>query len=242
MLLFCRNCGKELALTPDKTCAACGGRPVKATVFCRYCGHTTCAEDLGCPTCGAAIKPIPGRVRVLNKDTQRLVKLGEIVNKVIIVTLISAYVWFALPPQVAKPIINAVSDIVLQATGYTAFPINSISAVPSVIPPPIDIGNPHRLEEEEEPVGVAVNTTRQVTIYAIYRNTVLEDITANCTYQSSNEWIATVDASGLVKAVGPGTATVIVSYTVVPGSANFTGAAAGKVPVTFSVNVSVTVE
>ena len=146
MLLFCRNCGKELAVNPDKTCAACGGKPVKATAFCRYCGHTTSAEDLGCPTCGAAIKPIPGKVRVLSKDLQRLVRLGEIVNKVIITTLISAYIWFAFPAIVANPIKTAVSDIVLQSTGYTEFPVNAISAVPSVIPNPVDIGFPHRLE------------------------------------------------------------------------------------------------
>lgn len=241
MLLFCRNCGKELAVTPDKTCAACGGRPVKATVFCRYCANATCAEDFVCPTCGAAIKPIPSKVRVVSKETQRLVKRGEIVNRVIIVTLISAYVWFALPSKVTTPIKSTVSDIVMQSTGYTALPINAISSFPSVIPPFNDIWFAHNIEEVLTPEGVAVNTTQQLTIYAIYKNTTTEDVTANCTYQSSNEMTATVNASGFVKAVGPGSATIMVSYTVVPGTANFTGAAAGKVPVTFSVNVSVTV-
>lgn len=241
MLLFCRNCGKELAVNPDKTCAACGGKPVKATSFCRYCANTTCAEDFVCPTCGAAIKPIPSKARVPNKETQRLVRLGEIVNKVIIVTLISTYVWFALPPKVTTPIKSTVSDIVMQSTGYTALPINSISALPSVIPQVNDQWFAHNIEEELTPEGIAVNTTQQLTIYAIYKNTTLEDITANCTYQSDSELIATVNASGIVKAVGSGSAIIMVFYTVVPGSANFTGASTGKVPVTFSVNVSVTV-
>ena len=241
MLLFCRNCSKELVVTPDKTCASCGAKPVKATAFCRYCANATCAEDLVCPTCGAAIKPIPSRVRVLNKETKRLVKLGEITNKVIIVTLIATYVWFALPSKVVEPIKNTVSDMVMQSTGYTALPINSISSFPAVIQPFEDLWMAHNIEEVLTPEGVAINTTQQLTIYAIYKNTALEDVTANCTYQSSNEMTATVNASGFVKAVGSGYADIMVSYTVVPGTANFTGASAGKVPVTFSVNVSVTV-
>ena len=241
MLLFCRNCGKELVVTPDKTCAACGAKPVKAYTFCRYCGNTTRAEDLACPTCGAAIRPIPRRLRARTKGNQRLVKLWEIVNKVVIVALIATYVWFALPSKVTAPIKSTVSDMVMQSTGYTALPINSISALPSVIPPFEDLWMAHNIEEVLTPEGVAVNTTQQLTIYAIYKKTTLEDVTANCTYQSSNENIATVNATGLVKAVGSGSATIMVSYTVVPGTANFTGATAGKVPITFSVNVSVTV-
>ena len=129
----------------------------------------------------------------------------------------------------------------MQSTGYTALPINSISALPSIIPQVNDQWFEHNIEEILTPEGIAVNTTQQLTIYAIYKNTKLEDITANCTYQSNSELIATVNASGFIKAVGSGSAIIMVFYTVVPGTANLTGASTGKVPVTFSVNVSVTV-
>jgi hypothetical protein len=42
--------------------------------------------------------------------------------------------------------------------------------------------------------------------------------------------------------VASGAANITVSYTAIPGSANLTAAAEGKVPITVTVNVSVTVQ
>ncbi|MDO8716365.1 MAG: hypothetical protein Q7J73_06110, partial [Dehalococcoidales bacterium] len=134
MALFCRNCGKELVATPDKTCVSCGANTVKATLFCRYCGKPTSAQDLTCPTCGSAIKPIPGSVKALNKENPKLIKLGKIVNLTIVAILVTAYIVFSLPPKVTKPVKAAASDAMLATTGYTAFPLNSIAAMPTRIP------------------------------------------------------------------------------------------------------------
>jgi len=106
MLLFCRNCGKELVLTPEKTCANCGAKPVKAFDFCRYCGSKTTAEDVICPTCGAAIRPIARITKAPTKENQRLATLGKILKVAIAVALVATYAAFTLPPSVLRPIIK----------------------------------------------------------------------------------------------------------------------------------------
>ena len=246
LLLFCRNCGKELVVTPAKTCANCGAHPVKASAFCRYCGHTTSAQDVVCPTCGAAIKPIPSRVKAVNKQNPSLVKLGKILNLMIVVILVSLYVWFALPRRVLfEPLKAASSDVVMATTGYTALPLSFISASPTQIP--MVVGTDNGLM----PVTIfTINTTQQLTIYAHYRNTNtgiytgsgrFEEVTDKANYQSSNDKIATVIAGGLVQGVAPGSAIITISYTAVPGSANHSVAAEGKVPITLTCVVPVTV-
>ena len=92
--MFCRNCGKDLTGTPE-ICANCGSHPVKATAFCRYCGEPTGHQDLVCPTCGSAIKPIPGSVKTFNKENQRLIKLGKIINLTIVGVLVALYIVFS---------------------------------------------------------------------------------------------------------------------------------------------------
>ncbi len=66
-------------------------------------------------------------------------------------------------------------------------------------------------------------------------------VTAKCIFQSSNNDIATVTSGGLVKGVSPGNANINVSYTAIPGSANLSSAAKGKVPITITITVPVTV-
>ncbi|MDO8716668.1 MAG: Ig-like domain-containing protein [Dehalococcoidales bacterium] len=254
--MFCRNCGKGLVVTPDKTCVSCGANTVKATSFCRYCGKPTSAHDLTCPTCGSAIKPIPGSVKALNKENPKLIKLGKIVNLTIVAILVTAYIVFSLPPKVTKPVKAAASDAMLATTGYTALPLNSISAMPTRIPrtnpePTIRAFEDHAVYHNPDFVAVfAPNDTVQLTINALYRNTAtinasgagrIEDVTGNCTYKSSNEKIATVTSGGLVRAVVVGSTTITVSYTAAPGSANFTAASAGKEPITVATTVPVIV-
>ncbi len=240
--MFCRNCGKELVVTPDKTCKDCGAHTIKATSFCRYCGKPTGSQDLTCPTCGSAIKPIPGSIKALNKENPTLIKLSKIVNLTIVVAFVTLYIVFSLPPKVTKPVKAAASDAVLATTGYSAFPLESISATPPRIPQLVTV------MFDPQPSVVSVNTTRQITVYAIYKNANtenatkairLEDITPNCTYQSGNEKVATVNATGFVRATGSGEANINIFYTVAPGSANMSNAAAGKVPVTFNTTVRV---
>ncbi|MDO8716254.1 MAG: Ig-like domain-containing protein [Dehalococcoidales bacterium] len=242
MIKFCRSCGRELAAADDKICKSCGANAVKATSNCRYCGKPTAHQDLTCPTCGSAIKPIPGSVKALNKENPKLIKLGKIINLTIVAIIVTAYIVFSLPPKVTKPVKAAASDAMLATTGYTALPLNSIAATPPRIPQLVNV------MFDPQPAVVSVNTTRQLTVYAIYKNINtgnatkairLEEITTNCTYQSSNEKVATVNATGLVRATGSGEANIVIFYTVAPGSANMSNAAVGKVPVTFNTTVPV---
>ena len=237
--MFCRNCGKGLDGTPE-ICASCGSHPVKATAFCRYCGNGTNAQDLMCPTCGAAIKKIAG----VAKQAPRHPVLTAL-NILVIAMVVSVYIWLSLPPKVAKPIKAAASDVVVATTGYTSLPLHSISATPAIIP---SLGN---VGEVFMPPNFAPNATRQLTIYAIYKNIIntnnatkatrIEDVTANSTYKSSNDKVATVTSGGFIRAVGPGEANITASYTVAPGSANISSAAQGKVPITVTVTVPVSV-
>ena len=247
MVLFCRNCGKDLVGTPE-ICANCGAKPLKATAFCRFCGNATTAQDLACPTCGAAIKKIAGVV----KQAPRHPVLTAL-NVMAIAVVVSVYIWLALPPKVVKPIKAVASDVVMATTGYTALPLDSISASPPRIPltdPESQIANFFANDGNVVIVVFAPNDTQQLTIEAIYRNTTTsnttkatrsEDVTANSTYRSSNDNIATVTSGGLIQGVAVGSATITVSYTAVPGSANLTAASGGKVPITVTVTVPVIV-
>ncbi|MDO8715612.1 MAG: Ig-like domain-containing protein [Dehalococcoidales bacterium] len=254
--MFCRNCGKVLVVTPDKTCKDCCANTVKATSFCRYCGKPTTVHDLTCPTCGSAIKPIPGSVKALNKENPKLIKLGKIVNLTIVGVIVALYIVFSLPPKVTKPVKAAASDAVLATTGYTAFPLNSIASTPVRIPnsdptATIRAWEAHAVIQNPSFIDVfAPDETVQLTINALYRNTAtinatgagrLEDVTDNCTYKSSNAKIATVTSGGLVQAVAVGSANIFVSYTAAPGSANMSTASAGKEPITVTTTVPVTV-
>ena len=245
MIKFCRNCGQELPASTDKACTNCASNPVKATAYCRYCGHPTNVEDATCPHCGSAIKPLPGSVRTLFEHPRLSVKMGKIVNLSIISVMVVSYVVFSLPKSITKPVKNATSDAVMASTGYTALPLSSISVVPPLIPQLVTYGQTY------VPPGITVNTTRQLTVYAVYKNTNsanatkadrLEDITDNCTYTSGNENIATVDQSGLVKATGPGSINITIAFTAAPGSANMSTASEGKKPVTFTTRVEVIVK
>ena len=238
--MFCRNCGKGLVVTHDKTCKGCGANAVKATSFCRYCGKPTSVQDLTCQACGSAIKPIPGSVKALNKDNPRLLKLSKIINLTLVIAFVTLYIVFSLPPKVTKPIKLATSEVVVAATGYTTLPLTSIAAWPPAIP---------RLNDTPGNIIIfTANSTQELTIYAIYKNittnnatkaTRIEDVTANSTYKSSNDKVATVTSGGLVRSMSPGVANITASYTAVPGSANISSAAAGKVPITVTVTVPV---
>ena len=244
--MFCRNCGKGLVATPDKTCVSCGANAVKATSFCRYCGNATTAKDITCPKCGVSIRILAKSGEASNKEGQGRFTTTKTVLKILAaVTFVSLYVMFTLPPKAVRPLQAAASDLVLSTTGYTAFPLNSLSATPPTIPPLQGHGETYVI------AGVTVNTTKQLTIYSIYKNTTTynatgavrsEDVTGNSTFQSSNDQIATVTSGGLVQAVARGSANITASYTAAPGSANRTAASEGKVPITVTVTVPVTVK
>ena len=242
--MFCRNCGNGLVVTPDKTCKDCGANAVKATSFCRYCGKPTSAQDLTCPTCGSAIKPIPSSIKALNKENPTLIKLSKIINLTIVAIFVTAYIVFSLPPKVTNPVKAAASDAIVATTGYTALPLSSLSVYPTTVP---------RLDDRY-PYYFDVNATWPLTVYAVYKETAtinssanvtkatrLEEVTTNCTFQSSDTKIATVNSSGVVRAVSVGSARITVSYTVAPGSANMSSAAQGKIPITITTWVPVTV-
>ena len=118
-------------------------------------------------------------------------------------------------------------------------------------------GTPPRIPQtvvvmfDPQPSFVTVNTSRQITVYAIYKNSDSEngtkairavDVTDNCSYQSSNESVAVCSLTGLVKSTGPGMANITAFYTAPPWSANMSNAAAGKIPVTITAEVGVFVK
>ena len=246
MIKFCRNCGKELAAAEDKVCKSCGANAIKSTTYCRYCGRPTNIEDATCSHCGSSIKPLPSSVRTLFEYPRLSVKMGKAVNLSIVFVMVAAYIIFALPQSITKPIQAKTADIVFESTGYSALPLNSISVYPTTVP---------RLNDA--PGGAFyfdVNATWPLNVYAVYKNTTtvnttanatkatrLEEVTANCTYQSSDTKIATVDGNGVVRAISPGLARITVSYTAAPGSANMSSAAQGKLPITVTASVPVTV-
>lgn len=258
MLKFCRSCGKELARAEDRTCHSCGANAVKATCYCRYCGHPTKDFEVTCSHCGAALKPLPGSVRSRLEFPGRSVKLGKIINLTIVIVLVTAYIVFTLPKSVTKSIQASTADIVLDTVGYTAFPLNSISA----FPPRIPRTNPERTLRAWEDGAIInlnpdyipifqPNDTEQLAISALYRNAAannasgdgrLLDVTDNCSYTSKDDKIATVTSGGLVKAVAVGNTSIVVSYTAAPGSANISEAGSiGKTPITVTTTVSVIV-
>lgn len=245
MVKFCRSCGQELAVSTDKTCASCASNAVKSADYCRYCGHHTTVEDATCAYCGAAIKPLPSSMRTLFEHPRLSAKMGKIVNLSIVSVMVVSYVVFSLPKSITKPVTTATSDAVMAATGYTTLPLNSIEASPPLIPELPNYGMTY------VPPGITVNTIRQLTIYAVYKNTTsanatkavrLVNITDNCTYTSTNEAIVTVNQSGAVKATGPGTINITISYTAAPGSPNMSTASDGKKPETFTTKVQVFVK
>lgn len=241
MVKFCRNCGKELVGGAGETCTSCGSHSVKSKAFCRYCGRPTGADDVVCAHCGAAIKPLSAGARIWSEKTKKLMKAGKVVNLVIVITGITAYVIFALPQDLTKSVQTATGDAVKAGTGYTALPVRSIVAVPNGVPPL------HFREGAQYATTIATNATRQLTIYAVRINTSdnatkatrLDVVTGNCSFLSSNENIATVNASGFVQVRSEGKANITAIYTAPAGTANLSNAAAGKIPVTFTVDILV---
>lgn len=246
MVKFCRSCGKPLTNADDKICSHCGLNSIKGTTHCRYCGYSTDIQDSICSNCGSAIKPLPSTVRTLWEHPRLSARMGKAVNLSVVGIMVAAYVIFVLPPSVTKPIKAKAADAVFETTGYTALPLAALSTFPTKIPMVNDApGNA---------LFFRVNDKQQITAYAIYRNTDvtsgnstkasrIEEVTANCTFQSHNTSVATVTPQGLVTAVGDGRTIVTVSYTAVPGSSNMSSAARteGKKPITVSFNITVKV-
>ena len=121
--------------------------------------------------------------------------------------------------------------------------MDSITASPNEIPLPV-------YTEADTGAVFAVDRTQQLVIYAQYMNNTAggdvrtgrsKVVTDKCIFQSGNNDIASVTSGGLVKGVAPGKTNIDVSYTAIPGSANLSSAAQGKVPVTFTVRVPVIV-
>ncbi len=208
-------------------------------MFCGNCGRELDGTPEICANCGTG----PAKVTASEQKRGRHTLL-TVLNILAIAALVSTYIWLSLPPRIVKPIKATVSAAILATTGYSALPLHSISATPAIIPPLGNIG------EVVIPPNFDVNDTQQLNIYAIYKNTTgtnvtkavrVEDVTANCTYKSSDDNIVKVTAGGLVQAVAYGSADITAFYTAVPGSANITSAAQGKIPVTFTVTVPVSV-
>jgi hypothetical protein len=57
--MFCRNCGKELAGSPE-FCLNCGARPMSGASFCQACGAPTTDVAEICTKCGAKLAKVGG--------------------------------------------------------------------------------------------------------------------------------------------------------------------------------------
>jgi hypothetical protein len=240
MIKFCRSCGQEMSEPTEKTCPHCASNAIKATAFCRYCGHPTSVEDATCRHCGSSIKPLPSSIRTLFEYPRLSTRMGKIINLSIVAVLVVAYIVFTLPKSVTKPVKQAASNAVMANTGYTTMPLTGIEITPPLIPELMVYYFTYT------PPGITVNSTRQITVYARYQSansengtkaTRIVDITTNCTYQSSDEKVATCNASGVVRATGHGGANITAFYTAAPGSTNMSNAGGGKMPVTFTAKV-----
>ena len=233
--MFCRNCGKDIAGHP-KVCPNCNSSPISGSSFCRYCGAATTDQDATCPKCEAALKATGNAGKGLSKTAKkRLIALG--------VAVVLVYAVLATPTRVIiKPLQTAISNIILSTTGYTAMPLQAISAKPFAIPVP-----EYDLQQGINIARFSVGQTQQLAISAEYTTDgstssgVSKDVTSKCTFQCSNDQVATVSSAGLVTAVGNGDATITVSYTAIPGTSDRANAAQGKIPKTFTVSVAVNV-
>ena len=241
--MLCSNCGKELVGTPA-ICEDCGTGPVPEPNPCPSCGSGTHVRAIACPKCGAALEATTES----GKKGRGLRSISIAFNILIAAVFVSTFLYLASPPAAVEPVVTAASNLVVASVGYTAIPLDSIIASPPRLPPTYVIpGHTFFL-------GMPVNTIDQLTIYAVYkapstqgkfpsRNTAtasagrFEDVTDKAVFQSSNTTAVTVTAEGLVRAVAPGSANITVSYTAIPGSANLTAAAEGKIPITVTVNV-----
>lgn len=61
-------------------------------------------------------------------------------------------------------------------------------------------------------VTLVVTATQQLQVYGTEADGGVQDVTDEATYTTSDPAVATVDATGLVTAVGPGTATITATY------------------------------
>jgi hypothetical protein len=241
--MLCSNCGKELVGIPA-ICEDCGTGPEPEPNPCPSCGSGTHVRAIACPKCGAALEATAGP----GKKGRGLRSISIVFNIVIAVVFVSTYLFLASPPAAVEPVVTAASNLVVASVGYTAIPLDSIIASPPVLPRVTQYAFTY-----VKP-GIPVNTTEQLTIYAVYkepttqgkfpsRNTAtasagrFEDVTDKAVFQSSNTAVVTVTADGLIQAVASGAANITVSYTAIPGSANLTAAAEGKIPITVTVNV-----
>ncbi len=241
--MLCSNCGKELVGIPA-ICEDCGTGPEPEPNPCPSCGSGTHVRAIACPKCGAALEATAGP----GKKGRGLRSISIVFNIVIAVVFVSTYLFLASPPAAVEPVVTAASNLVVASVGYTAIPLDSIIASPPVLPRVTQYFFTYVVP------GIPVNTTEQLTIYAVYkepttqgkfpsRNTAtasagrFEDVTDKAVFQSSNTAAVTVTADGLVRAVASGAANITVSYTAIPGSANLTAAAEGKIPITVTVNV-----
>ncbi|WP_163583289.1 Ig-like domain-containing protein [Gracilibacillus saliphilus] len=68
------------------------------------------------------------------------------------------------------------------------------------------------IDAEPASMSVVVGNTDNITVTANYDDQTTDDVTAESTYESDNESVATVDGSGQVTAVAEGTAQITVTY------------------------------
>ena len=253
--MLCSNCGKELVGIPA-ICEDCGTGPEPKPNPCPSCGSGTHVRAVACPKCGAALEATAES----GKKGRGLRLISIVFNIIIAVVFVSTYLYLASPPAAVEPVVTAASNLIVASVGYTAIPLDSIIASPPVLPRVTHYGQMGSergsvgfLMNHTSPIpGILVNTTEQLTIYAVYKepttNTAaasagrFEDVTDKAAFQSSNTAAVTVTTDGLVRAVASGAANITVSYTAIPGSANLTAAAEGKIPITVTANVSVTVK
>lgn len=79
-----------------------------------------------------------------------------------------------------------------------------------------------RVEVTPTTATAQVGTTQQYAATAVYSDATTEDVTANATWASDDETVATIDATGLATAVAEGTAEVSALFNEITGTATIT--------------------
>lgn len=69
------------------------------------------------------------------------------------------------------------------------------------------------IEASPSSTEIHINRTTQIDVIARYTNSTIQNITAKCTFKSSDEKVATVTTAGLITAVADGSCQITVSYT-----------------------------
>jgi len=132
----------------------------------------------------------------------------------------TAYMWDAFE-EVWKPCTEqstAAGMVWVKARPYSATvpalpTIGDLAGTPFAISTEVPVKVLESIDAAPDPVSLDVGGTQALTVTATYSDASTADVTADSTYVSDDETVATVSAAGVITGVAGGSATITVSYT-----------------------------